>query len=71
MAWAAIALPIAQQVLGMMSKDKQGEQQPQQPAPPSMGQIFSANDQKYQNPGFSTPNFGASQIIKTGGNGGM
>lgn len=71
MAWAAIALPIAAQVLGSMGKkDEKGEGGGQASAPPpSLGEIFGANARGYNtgqqaNPGFAPSQF--SQLF-TGG----
>lgn len=50
MAWAAIALPIAAQLLGSMGKKDEKQQGQQQPAPPSLGEIFAANDHNFANP---------------------
>jgi len=47
MAWAAIALPIAAQLMGGMGKKDEKEQGAQQPPPPSLGEIFGANDRAY------------------------
>ena len=56
MAWAAL-VPIALQLLDSSSKSQQPAPGPQLPPPPSLGQIFSANDQKYA----QSPTFGAPQ----------
>jgi hypothetical protein len=68
MAWAAIALPIAAQLLGGMGK-KDGQQQgPQQPAPPSLGEIFGANDKAFAGPpGQDTFSFSPSPFTQYNG----
>lgn len=48
MAWAAL-IPVAAQLIGSMTKSDQPQQSGAAlPPPPSLGDIFKANDQKYQ-----------------------
>jgi hypothetical protein len=47
MAWAAL-IPIAAQLL--KGDDKQAQVQPQLPPPPSLGEVFAANQAKYDQP---------------------
>jgi hypothetical protein len=66
MAWAAL-IPIAAQLLSGGDK-KQAPAGPQMPSPPSLGEIFAANDQKYSQPSqFGYPGSNPFSPIPTGG----
>lgn len=66
MAWAAL-IPIAAQLLGGGDKKEQAPA-PQLPPPPTLGEIFSANEQKQQNPmGHTAPQFNPFSQIPIGG----
>lgn len=60
MAFAAAAIPLAVSLLGDMGgKDKEGgQQQPAGPAPPTLGEMFAQNDQRYA----QGTNFGLPQV---------
>lgn len=47
MAWMALAVPI---VNSLLESGKEPDQSPQLPPPPSLGEIFSANQAKYDQP---------------------
>ena len=57
MAFAAAAIPLAVSLLGAMSEDEEkAAQQPPGPAPPTLGEMFAQNDQRYsQGTNFALP----------------
>ena len=56
MAFAAAAIPLAVSLLGAMGKKEEGAPQPAGPTPPTLGEMFAQNDQKYsQGTNFALP----------------
>lgn len=69
MAFAAAAIPLAVSLLGAMSKgEEKGEQQPAGPAPPTLGEMFADNSQRYsQGANFALPQVTPFQAGPVGG----
>lgn len=68
MAFAAAAIPLAVSLLGAMSKGEEKTQQPTAPAPPTIGEMFAQNGQKYsQGTNFALPQVTPFQAGPVGG----
>lgn len=67
MAWAAL-IPVAAQLIGSMTKSDSPAPGPSLPPPPSLGDVFKANDAKYnQASQFSAPQSNPFSPIPVGG----